>query len=482
MTTLSLIDKLRRRIKDDRPTQRALSLAVTEETVSRAIAEVSDHHLVVSVSGSGAPSVDLALTDMRYSTIGRVHQSLSRLVGYTVLLDEDAQEDHLSVDFYPMPPTDVGPGRPALELKHHVFSDTELDEILREAIQRHNPSFSMSAIPDSEHVFIMQLAHAEVCRRQAYDSSKRKGLSETVTDLLALATSLESTYTADVKRLARAIASPKESPSNNMQEGDVVIGTMFRSSLRTGFQSPMSQNLPPVEAELYEPDDVRDIEDQNIRARWARNRDNDFYSYEVWLDTVPDVQREGSSLAFQGSPFAGTPVINADEHRATIRPTTSNLVFRSWGANSNFDSAAFHTFIEELGQEITQFNIGDLEPDTDYFLRLYILDLNYDVTASNVVRYHTKPLRTRFADTNPILPVTGPATTVITMNFDADYGPVTTSHKCRIGGTEVPLTVVTPTQATAVVPSFTNKRVAKDVVIVSPTKLFDVRSNVFTVT
>lgn len=482
MTTSSLIDRLRRRIQDDRPSNKAMSVAVTDDVSTRAILELQDGFLSVTVTGGTAPSPTFNLMETRYDTIEKLYRQLTRLDGYTVTLDEDASNTHLSVDLFPIPPTDIGTGNSSAELKHYLFSASELDEILSEAVQRHNPSFNVSSLPNTEEVFVFQLAHAEVCRRQAYDSSKRKGLSETVDDLLSIARSLEDTYGSDVKRLARALQSPKETTALT-DEGDIMIGTAYRTSPRTGFKSPIGQNTSPKPVILMEPDDILDVEDDNIKGRWQRTRGNDFYSQELWIDTIPDVIRSQTGLTFGGQPFAGTPVlINSDSNRGVLRKTTSKLVFRSWGANTNFDTATFHTFIEEFGQEITQYNVGDLEPDTEYFFRLYVQDLNYETTASNVVRYLTKSLRVRFEETNPVSPKSGLSGVVVTLKFDTTKGQFTAEHTIRFGGKIVPATIISPFEVTVVVPAFTVIRLPKDIVVTSPTGLFDIINDAYTVT
>lgn len=477
---MSLIAKLRQRIKDTRYSRSAVEFAVTDSAVTQAIAEVTAGHLVVNTSGGDTPDIDLNLSDPKFATIGRLAQAIDRINGYRAVLDEDAEVEHPSLDIEPFGPTEItGTG---LDLRHRLFSESELESVLQMAVQRHNPSFSIHTLPPTEEIFVLQLAQAEVCRIQAYDTTKRRGLDTDSDALLKVARSLEEAYRDDTRRLKRALASPKEATPNTMDQGDFVLGRLYKRSLRTGFMAPMSANLPPDAAVLLEPD-VRDEEDENIRFRWQRNKDYDFYSYELWLDTRPDVIRVREGLVFTSVPFSETPT--GDQLRqGAERPTTSQLIFRSFGANSNFDTVAFATFVEEFGQLIVSYIQQNLEPDSDYYARLYIVDLNYETVASNVVRYHTKPLRARFVETNPLSVTFGPSGTSVKALFDSAKGDFTVNHEIWVGGKKVPatdITINTPNDVDFLVPSFTNVG-KKDVVVISPTELFDKLSGAFEVT
>lgn len=480
MSQTSLLAELRRRIKDVRYSHRAFGLAVTDTAVTSAITEITGHRLMVTVSGGTAPSLDFDLTNPRYDTVGKLTQVLGRTAGYRCSIDEDVNLEQVSVDLEPFGPFDIK--EVGLDFKHHLFSDSELEDFLRQAIQRHNPGFSLVNIPPQEQAFVLPLAQALICRAQAYDSSKRKGLDVEVSLLIQLADSFESQYRDDTSRLKRAIQSPKEANPNLMGEGDTVLGHLFRRSLRTGFNAPMGMNLPPDPAVLLEPDE-RDAEDESIRVTWQRNRDLDFYSYELWMDTRPDVQRIREGLIFTSTPFS---FLSNDQslRSASERVTTSQLVFRSFGANSNFDTTSFATFVEEFGQLIKSFIVGKLEPLTTYYFRLYIVDLNYETVGSNVVAVKTKALRVKFPPkTSAVVacsPTYGPAGTTVTVNFDSTKGQFTTATQLLLGGKEVTATIVNPFKVTFVVPTFVNGG-GKDLTVVSTNQLIDVRHNVFTV-
>lgn len=460
MTTNSLIDKLRRRIKDDRPHVKGLTLSVSDAQADRAIAEVTNGHLIVQISGGSTPSFDFNLSDPRYATIGRLHQALTRMSGVTASLDEDAEVDHASLDIYPVAPTDVGPGRSGIELKHHLFSDIELDEVIEHSIQRHNPSFSSGSLPPSEEAFVMTLAHADICRRQAYDSSKRRGLDTTVYDLMSLADSMERTHRDDTTRLAKALVSPSEASPNTMGPGDVVVGTAYRASLRTGRRSPYAAQSGPVSPVLLE-FTPEDIEDESVVVRWVRNSDNDFHSYELWMDTIPDIMPEHNVRA--GA--VGQPVYH---HYEGMSSGSSRMVHRVYGSGI-------------LGQGARSVRVVDLEPNTTYYFKMYVRDMEGSLAGSGVLSCLTKSLRTRFHPIVYASTMFGEVGAPVTLYFDTDRAPITEEHVFRFGEHEIPLDIVNYFQANVVVPAFVQKKNGKSLVIQSPTGLRDIAPRLFTV-
>lgn len=461
MSSGSIIAELRRKIRDVRYSQRAFGLSVSEEasvTITRAIAEITNGHLIITIFGdTSIPNLDISLTSPRYDSIGKLHQILSRTPGYLVQLDEDCNSEHSSLDLESFAPVDIlGTG---IDLKHHLFSDLELEEVIRDAVRRHNPTFTIISLPPQETPFVLQLAQANVCRLQALDASKRRGLDMDVTTLLDLSKSFEEAYKGDVVRLHRAIASPKESNSNLMGEGDIVLGQCFRKSLRTGNYSPMGLTLPPDAAVLLESSD-QDIEDDNVRVCWQRNRNCNFYSYELWMDSRPEVIRV----------------------REGERTSSAKLAFRSLGANSNFCTVTFATFVEEYGQLASAFLVGDLEPITTYYFRLYVTNLGQETVASNTVAITTKASRCKFDETTAISVAIGPPGTIADVYFNAELGEFTSAHTLKIGEKVVTPTIITPYHIRVTFPNFLVKTTLKDLTVISPNGLIDNKSGLIRIT
>lgn len=472
MPSTSLHDDFRRRIKDTRYSRRAFGLAVSDSVATSALAEVTNGHLVVTVIGGSTTSVDLPLSNERYNTIAKLTQVLQRMTGYRCVTDEDAALDHPSIDLEPFGPIDIlGTG---FDFKHRLFADLELDSVLEEAISRHNPSFNSATLPEQERAFVYQLAHATILRQQAGDAAKRKGLDVEVQQLIQLAESYERSYQQDTQRLRRALVSPKEASPNTMAQGDAVIGTMVRRSMRTGFMSPLGADTPIDQPVLIDPGD-HDVEDENTKIRWERNTQQKFYSYELWMDTTPEVVRTREGLL-----FAGTPYTSREAEQAANLQTSSRLMFRSFGGNSNMDAHAFSTFVEQFGQTISMFNVSPLEPETEYYFRLYVISLNYDSVASNVIKVTTKSLRSRFLTRSSRLG-TGAAGSTLVVDLNPDRGAYTANHKFRVGDKVAAVSIVTPYQISVTIPTFVQKG-AKDLVIVSPNGLVDTNRGGYVVT
>ncbi len=462
---MGLVSELRTRVTDIRHCMRAFGLAVVDETCTSAIAELTNGHLIVLCAG-GPPQIDIDLRHSLFNTVGKVYQSLERTPGFRVSLDEDVCLDHDSLDLQSFGPTNIlGTG---VDLVHHRFSDTELESFISSAVTRHNPSFTIQTVPPAEATFVLTLAHANVCRVLATDATKRKGMDQEIFYLLELANSLERSYDKDVKRLRRALQSPKEAPSNDMAEGDIVIGSFSRFSLRTGKMTPNATNLPPMPAELL-PIEDEDIEDERITVRWKRNRDTDFYSIEIWCNHVPDVERLGNK---SDSALASASISKAGTSKCVFS-TRANVVQTPYRAS--------RMAIGGTGQAVTSYPVDHLEPETEYYFRAYIFDLNGEASASEVESAVTKAFRSKLSRLVPLMPAMGPAGTVVTVELDPERAPITAAHVVYLGVKTVTPTIIDGFHFTFVVPTFSVKD-AKDLCIVSPNGLVDTLPSAFTVT
>lgn len=477
MPSTTLAGELRRRIKDQRAIVSALTLGSTDASVSLATLEVTGGRLILTaVGGSTLRSLDVDLTSPMFDTIGKLYQQLHRAAGIAVQVCDGADMDHLSVDVEEFAPVDIR--QQGTELKHHVFSDWELERVLEGAIRRHNPTFTLASVPPSEWELVLFLAQASISLQQSTDAVKRKGTTADTQTLLQIAEAFERSYEKDARRLRNVIQPPKEAPNGRIQEGDIVMGHVWRRSARNGFNAPMAVAQPPPVVYIQEPGDG-DAEDTSIRVSWARSEDVHFHSYELWLDTQPDVHRQREAIVLSGLPTLDpSGAIEGGE----IRPSTSKCVFRAFGASTNYSTVGFSTFIESYGQNITTFNVPKLEPDTDYYVRLYASNINYNSVASNVIKVRTRPLRTAFDPTTPVSVTSGPAGTVVTVTFDATKAAFTVACVLELGGKVVTPTILDSYHVTFQVPTFVQKETAKDLVVTSPTGLKSIVFNAFTVT
>lgn len=477
-----LVQRLRRDLRDERYKSAAFELTITDESVTEAIIEITNQRFIVNVTGGSAVNLDIDLSSDRYVTIGLLAKEIDGTDGYKCSIDDDAEFDHLSSDLEPMPPTDFT-GQSAV-LNTRRFSDEELLRFVEDAIQRHNPSYGVDSLPREEEVFVLNLAKSMAFRTLASDAVKRKGMDETVENLVSLADSFESLYDKDIERLQRVIPSPKLTPrqQNAMREGDVVVGQAYRRSSRNGYNVPQGADAPPSTPVLLDPIDG-DVEDNNATLRWLKNPDGDFYTYELWRDTQPNVQRSRNQVLY-GEREIPLAEVNRDRFD---KPTTSKLVFKSYGPNQGSDDRMFVSFVEAYGQQVVA--VVDrgalqegLESNTEYFYRLYVVDLNGNVVGSPVMRLRTLVKRARFTDEDYVSPVSADAAggTSITINANR----VVAGCVAYIGGKALNSQVVTPGSPGTIVgtlPAF-DLEGDKDIVIKSPTGLDDIRYAAFEVT
>lgn len=455
MFSSSLVDELRRAIKDQQPILQSLNVSNSDSTATAVVLECTQKHLILTATGGTViRSFDLDLTNPLVDTIGKLAANLARMAGVVAILDNDADPDHPSADIESFGPMNILVQ--AIPLRHRVFSDRDLHSILESAVLRHNPSMLVQTIPPGERGMVLQLAQSMVILRRATDASKRRGTSEAVADLLALAKYFEEQYVRDSRRLQRVIQSPQEPQGHRVGQGDILLGSLFRRSLRTGTMSPSAASIPPPPVVLCEPNDL-DEADVNIRVRWERPTSTDSYSLELWRDSQPEVSRSLGSVS-EDTGFSATYSESSE-----LRRTTSVMACRlngPWGIQAMSD--------EDISRNSRV--VSELEPETDYYFRIFLSNVNGEFSRSNVVRFRTKPLRCRFRASSPLSATSAAATTVVTVNFDAAWGAFTTGHSMTLGEKTLTVTPVSGTQVTFVVPLFQNKG-RKQLVVRSPTGL-----------
>lgn len=501
-----LISVLRGKLSDDRASATAFSLAVTANAKS-ALLEIANGFFIVNVEqGERVDSLRFNLSDPRYSTVGKLYDALSHARGYSLKADETMRSDHASDDIVIAGIIDISNGKTAT-IGHRLWSDQELRAFLQEAASLHNPNYTgVTNIPTNEQPFVVMKAQAAAYRALAADSARRKGLDTDAATLLTLASDLERQYEKDLTRLHRVIPVAKADESK-MGVGDVVVGTLVKSSLRAGYVSPhrpAGNQQPPT---LLDPADD-DIEDTLARLRWSQIREQRFAYVELWRDTQPKVERCISgklNLAASG----GTPAMSAGTQYS--KPGTSKQVL---GVHSGayitspvFDGFFFWTAAELAGASVTMSTfidgyipatpaggtmvaLGDpLEPDTDYYYRLYIIDKNGEILPSEVKKVRTRNMRATFKrdehgalSADAITPKMGPlaggtSITILGRGFAAGV-------KVYLNGKEAAVTVDSATQLTVISPAFTNPQwIGRnvDIWLVHPNGLRDIAVQTWTV-
>lgn len=456
-TTSNLIDELRRRIRDTHHSVPALTIGVNVPGFTgSAILEVTQGHLIFTGSGGGIRSFDLDLTNALNSTIGQIHDSVQRMPGMACVMENHEDPGHLAVDLEAFGPRDVS--IQATQIRHRVFSDYELIKVLEGALRRHNPSLTIYSVPAAEFELTLTLAQAMITREMALDASKRKNTTETVNDLLSISNAFEETYARDNKRLARVIQSPREGNANGTRQGDVMQGSLYRRSLRTGMMTPMAAALPVAAPILAEPAGD-DEEDDNVRVRWDRTGDTALSGYELWMDTQPNVIRRSQEARSGRGPLI-------ENRTPQLRESSSTFLGEVRGDSYTYNPCGFSTYMVG-GSLVTSVVVGGLEPDTDYYFRVFALSTNGEASASDVVAHRTRARRARFRETAPFTPQTAAAAALVTVTLDPAWAPFTAAHTLSIGGKVVTATIVTGYSITFLVPTFIVKGY-KDLVITSP--------------
>lgn len=496
-TRNDLVSALRGKLSDDRASVAAFSIAVTANAKS-ALLEITNGFFVVTVEQGEAPSVRFNLSDPRYATIGRLSNELAKVKGYAVVADSTMHEDHASTDLRVDGMQDISPKK-SYTLKHHVWSEQELADILLNACSLHNPNYAtLISVPKNEHPFVLMKAAAEAFRQLASDSVRRKGLEADTNALLRLASDLERQYTNDLERLSRVVPVPKADESK-MGPGDTVVGTLVRRSLRAGYTAPHrpAGNVHPPK--MLDPADD-DVEDTIARVRWQQMREQRFAYVELWRDTQPNVERCISGKLDQAGSSA--PMLSAGTQYAKAGTSKQVLGVHSGASlvSPTFDGFFFWTAAELAGANVIMSTfidgyipagvtgglavaLGDpLEPETDYYYRLYAIDWNGEILPSEVKRIRTRPMKAQFKrDANGALaadaisPQTGvlaggTAIVIKGKNFTA-------GTKVLVNGKEASFNLDSSTQLTATSPAFTNEQwIGRfvDIVLVSPNGLRDI--------
>jgi hypothetical protein len=484
-----LISKLRSRLSDLRTGVTAFTLTVTG-SCRYAYTAIENGYLTVTLEQpQGISPVRFALSDTRINTVGRLIQTLDALEGYTLVADTAVVTGHPSTDLAVdgIPDAHAGP----VPFRHHIFSDEELSDLLTEAITLHNPNYtSIATVPKSEWPYVLMKGQAAAYRVLAADTAKRKGLDTDAHTYLSLAHDMEEQYSRDHRRQERILPAPKADESK-MGAGDVVNGMMFRRSLRAGYNASYRNSLPPQPPNLYDFADD-DVEDTQIRVRFSQNREQSFSYYELWRDFQPNVERSISgrltssygngSTPPGGSGGAALP-INTQYSRAA---TAKQVLGVSAGANRVspvFDGFFFWTAAELAGSNIVNCSFIDgvifnnpgagtvdvlgepLEPDSDYYYRLFGINWNGEVTGSKVLKTHTKHQRAKFLRQ----PGSSGLGSVNAANSSLSPGAITPNRGILAGG--VPITVQGTNFAPTGLQLLLNNKPCTGLTILSPTTL-----------
>lgn len=481
----SLVSDLRERIQDTRPAVKSFTLAVTSR-VSGARALLRTGFLSVIVEGgSGIQSIKWDLSDPSLNTAGRLLSALNAAPGYQAtpgeLFNPDVPSEELSAGGAYVEIGRVGSsaataggtpttwGSPAaLQVSHRLFSDAALQRILEVAAREHNPHYTLAIVPPAEQGLVLTRAEAAVFRELAAWAARAKQLEMDAGVLLSQAQDRDRKYLTDVNgRLARTLPSAK-ADDNRLGTGDVTQGVILRAGLRSYGSVPYGSSLPANPPLLFEPADD-DVEDTRVRVRWERSTEARFAFYELWRDTQANVER--ASPAEEG-----------------LAASSSVCVFgvRAAGGGPSFGTSAdafsatgrLASFVDEGPGA----SAPPLEPETEYYYRLFAFNRNGEATPSRVIRVRTKAVRAklrrladRSLDMSAVTPRTGPlagGTSLTLLGTGFAQGVEVT-----LNGKTCAITLLEGTRIQCVTPGFTNTELVDkplDLVIASPNGLREI--------
>lgn len=492
-----LINLLRGRVGDLGAVVPAFTLSVTGKCQTAHLELVRGVLIVDVTGGDGVASLRLDLNHPTQRTLSRLVDTLQRVRGYAVDPDSSMASDYSSVDLEVSGIHDIANGK-AYTFKHRAFSDKEILELLDQAVSMHNPMHTVGTLPSEEESLVLLAAEGIALRHLAAGAAKKRGLAVDAEVLLSLARASNEVYEQTASRLARIVAPPKAN-EDKMGTGDAVQGHLHRRSLRAGYWAQARNANPPTNPILYPPDEG-EVEDTQVRLRWSQARDESFSLYELWRNHTPDVERNMNGRLLSHQHVAGNPA--QSQHS---RSGTSKQVFGvSYGhlkSSPVFEGFYFHTAAERQGLNVSNTVFIDgmvvvrgpttdvallgepLEPESDYYYRLYLINWNGEVIPSEVVRVTTRKMRARFSRlasgaidlATAMSPLTGPlaggtSVTIRGTRFVAGM-------KVLFGSKEATITAQTSTELTVTVPEYYNTEFVGrrlDVVLVSPTGLQDI--------
>lgn len=484
-----LIQLLRERIPDDTFTRPGMTIALKPGVTAReACIEISNGFLRTTVVHSAAPDLNISLTARNTNTLGGLAKELKKYSAYyCVTPDGEMHQDHPSTDLRVVK-GDLTAGGACLN--HRRFSDGELRKIIHLAAQNQNVNYTSSTVPETEFIFVCQLAAADACKIMAQNAVKLRGLTSSVQDLMEMSKAYRDEWAQSVRHQKRAINVAKIKDSDT-RRGDVMVGTLYRPSLRTGHQTPNATNEVPEAPCLHEPL-AQDVQDDQVRITWDAVKDTDFYGMELWRDVVEDVKR---------SQLGNAKIADTQTQFNQPLPTTASLVFASVGASTRYGRSVLTQYGEATGQSVNTFVDGHdndnnfqhvvsdadappPEPNTTYYYRLYVFDTNRLAIGSNVVRARTRNIRAKLSRDNSI-PKIDPTTSPM-----AGGAPLTVKGtkfhagmRVRLGDKIIEDLVIVDTEtATGTVPEVFNEDITQvhiDLSITSDTGLVDLAKDVF---
>ena len=521
MSREDLLAELRERIQDNRASLTSFTIGVTAKATSAQLLLRNGLLAVVVQGGQGITSFSFDLSAPGYDTCGKLVAQLNQLPGYQATPSDSFQSEHVSTDLTtgggPIELARVGymaspqGGTPVVQtppqgvqVQHHLFSDDTLYRFLNAGAREHNPNYTGSSVPSPERSLVLMKAAAHCFRALAALAARSKILGVESENFLALAKDQDEKYAREKVELARTLPTAKVD-NNRLGSGEAIMGTqlLVGTAMRSHGITPYGSSTPPTPPLIYQCTDD-DVEDTLVRLRWERNTEKGFAYFELWRDRQPNIERSIAGRLI-GQPFVNQLATSTQYSRMSTSKQVfgiykyfpGDFFFGTWsdlyglsGQNCNFVDGVVY---QGPGSPQSMILQEPLEPNTDYWYRLYGFSENRDCTPSAVIQVHTKGMRARISrlgdpiggDWNPasISPQAGPLAGGTTITITGSYfavgmrvlinGFACTGLSINGGGTSL----------TCVSPGLVNpdhRGHPYDVVLQSPNGLIDLIKGVWT--
>jgi hypothetical protein len=320
-SSAGILDEFRRQIGDTTYSYVQCEISCDDPSATTALVEVTDNQLITTIAGGSAASLSLDLLDPDYGTIEKLVAEIRARSLYSARLASDGEGTHHSSDLEVIAPKDIR-GR-FVQLRSRRWSDAELLDLLRMALTKLGrdlgKTYDVVTVPSNVKDMLFLLATMGMYWDQINNATKRRGLDLRVDDFRTLHQALLDEY----ERSLRAYKASQPTPVNpltpeqldEMEAGEVIVGTQYRRSLRTGRMTPSTVAPFPAQEIIQ----ATFIGGGKIRLDWSRSRAQGFIHYELWRGTTQDVSNQSEiSLPLGALPVNGTKIATVVRPERTL--------------------------------------------------------------------------------------------------------------------------------------------------------------------
>lgn len=316
-----LLDEFRRQIGDTSYTYVQMEIVCDDPAATVALVEVTDTHLLTTISGGTALPLNIDLASSDADTVEKLVQRIRESDQYSANVVSDGESQHASSDLEIIPAKDCL--RRKVQLKSRRWSDSEMEEFLEKGVVRLGrdigQTFTLTTVPSSVKDLVFLLATLAVYWDQINNATKRRGVDLRVADFQTLHSTLLDEYDRALKAYRSqqpapiAVLTPEQ--LDDLGAGEVIVGTQIRRNLRTGRMTPSSAAGYPAAESLM----ATFMGGAKIRLDWTRSHTSNFYRYELWRGTTNGVSNASEVALPLGSiPVTGLKIATLSDVERTL--------------------------------------------------------------------------------------------------------------------------------------------------------------------